>query len=66
MTTLTVIQKPSKKKVHIEIDLDRWERIAADLGLFRREFLESVNRAEQEIARGKMKRLRSLATLRKS
>lgn len=64
-STLTMTINPSRKrhKVSIELDADRFERLAAHLGLFRKEFLESLERAERDIAQGKVRRLGSLKDL---
>lgn len=65
---LLTINLPTKqsKNIRIEINPDQFERLAADLGFFQKEFLESVTRAEREITQGKTKRLRSLRDLRSS
>lgn len=63
--TLTISPPSSSKKLRIEIDVEQWERIASSLGLFRKEFLESLDRAEREIAQGKGRRLKSLRDLRR-
>lgn len=49
----------------VEIDRDRLERLAADLGFFRPEFLKSLERAEREVAQRKTRRLQSLRSLRR-
>ena len=65
-TTITIRPSPSRtKRVLVELDAERFERLAADLGFLRKEFLESVERAEEDIARGKIRRLRSLHDLRR-
>lgn len=48
----------------IEIDADRFERLAAGLGLFGKDFLKSLDRAEADIRRGRVNRLQSLRDLR--
>lgn len=68
MATLNVTIRPRQagsRKLIIELDADRFERLAAGLGLFSREFLSSLERAERETARGKARRLRSLRDLRR-
>jgi hypothetical protein len=69
MSNSTVITiKPSPRqanRVLVELDVEKFERLAANLGLFRREFLESVERAEKDVAKGKVRRLRSLRDLRR-
>jgi hypothetical protein len=63
---VTIKKKGAKKKAvfQIEFNADRFERVAAALGMFSEEFLESLDRAEQEVKAGKTKRLRSLRDLR--
>ena len=50
----------------MELDAERFERLAADLGLFNSEFVSSIERAEKEIAEDKVRRLRSLKDLRRA
>ena len=69
MHSSIIIIKPSarrSKKILIELDTDQFERLASNLGLFSKEFLESIDRAEQEITNGKAHPLRSLKDLRRS
>ena len=68
MASLAVIIKsPEKigKKVLIEMDADKFERLAANLGLFNTDFLKSLNRAEKDYRAGKVYKLKSLKELRK-
>jgi len=65
MATITVERKPKSKRITLEIDAERLERLAASLGLVSPSFLDSVSRSEKEIALGKTKRLRSLRELRR-
>lgn len=62
-----IITSPSRrqKKIRIEIDAAQFERLVASLGLFNNEFLQSLNRAEREVAHGRIKKLRSLKDLRR-
>lgn len=64
MATITIERKPNSKRVTVQIDAERLERLAASLGLFGPEFLKSLARSEKDIALGKTKRLRSLRELR--
>lgn len=58
-------KKGSKATTYrIEVDADRLERIAAALGLFSNEFLESLDRAERDVKAGRVHKLKSLADLR--
>lgn len=64
--TLTIRQITRRKeKVRVELDAERFERLAAGLGFFTSEFVSSVDRAEREIVEGKTKRLHSLKDLRR-
>lgn len=65
MATLTILPQPTAQKIRIEVDKEQWERISASLGFFNKEFLESLERADREVAQGKAKRLRSLRDLRR-
>jgi len=65
MATITVERKPKSKRIIVEIDAARLERLAASLGLFSPGFLGSVYRSEEEIALGRTKRLRNLRELRR-
>jgi hypothetical protein len=65
MATITVERKPKSRRILVEIDADKLERLASSLGLFSSSFVDSVSRSEEEIALGKTKRLRSLRELRR-
>ena len=60
---LTITQETTKK-VRVEIDRLGFERLADSLGLFRNEFMESLDRAEADIRAGRVKKLKSLRDLR--
>lgn len=53
------------RKILVEMDADKLERLAADLGFFNPEFLESLERAEKDYQAGKVKKIKSLKELRK-
>ena len=53
------------KNITVSFNADKFERIAANFGLFREEFLNSLDRAERNIRDGKVKKIKSLASLRK-
>ena len=53
------------KKITVIFDADKFERVAANFGLFRPEFLDSLDRAESDLKRGRFKKIKSLASLRK-
>lgn len=64
MKTLPIKIEKKAKTYHIEMNVDRFERVAAALGMFNPEFLASLERSEKEIRAGKLKRLHSLKDLR--
>lgn len=66
MVTLTIGKKNASHKVKIEVNSEQFERLASSLGFFGTDFLNSLQRAEHEIAHGKLKHLRSLRDLRHS
>lgn len=61
---LNIRPKTRGRRVVVEIDADRFERLAADLGFFGKEFLASIGRAEREISGRKLNRLQGLRGLR--
>jgi len=65
MPTLDIaIRKRQKVKVYnIQIDLAKFENLAASFGFFNPSFLESLERAEQDIAKGRTKKLRTFKQL---
>lgn len=68
MNMLTLTMSPLMKrerKVRVEFDAERFERLAAGLGFFSTEFIASVDRAEREITQRKIKLLRNLKDLRR-
>lgn len=65
MATLTIEKKPRSDKYVVELDVQAWERIGAELGFYNPDFIKSLERSEQEIALGKTKRLKSLRDLRR-
>jgi len=68
MASLTITIKPHvnhPKKILIEMDAEKFEKLAADLGLFNPEFLKSLDRAEKDYKAGRIKKIKSLKELRK-
>jgi len=62
-TKLPVKIQKKAKTYHIEVDADRFERVAAALGMFSDEFLASLDRAERDIKAGRIHKAKSLADL---
>jgi len=68
MASLTITIKPrtnQAKKILVEMDVEKFERLAADLGFFSPEFLKSLDRAEKDYRAGRFKKIKSLKELRK-
>lgn len=63
--TLTIKQKNlNSKKILVELDADQFERMAANFGFFNPDFLQSLDRAEGDFRKGKIRRIRSLKDLK--
>lgn len=68
MASINITIKPRtnhSKKILVELDADKLERLAADLGLFNPDFLESLETAEKDYRAGRIKKIKSLKELRK-
>jgi len=68
MSSLTVTIKQSRsraKKILIEMDAEKFERLAATLGFFSPDFLKSLDRAEKDYKAGRFRKIKSLKELRK-
>ena len=57
---ITVKSIPAKgKKLSVEIDAERLERLAANFGLFNPDFLKSVHQAERDYSSGRTRTIKS-------
>ena len=65
MSVLSILQKPQMRKVIIEIDLDKWERLADTLGMYRPEFIKTLHHSLAESRRGRVRKISSLKDLEK-
>lgn len=68
MASLSVTIKSSKKagrKFVIEMDAERFEKLAASLGLFNPEFIKSLEQSERDWQAGRSRKVKSLKELRK-
>lgn len=68
MSSLSITIKPNmagRKRVLVELDADKLERMAANFGFFGKDFLESIGRAEQDYRMGNFRKIKSLKALRK-
>lgn len=57
-------KKPNSNKFLLELDADQLESLAANLGFFNPDFLESVERAEADFRNGNITKIKSLRELR--
>lgn len=54
---LGIVKKSrNSKKIFVEVDAHRLERLADALGFYNPDFLQSLERAEQDIKRGRLTR----------
>lgn len=65
MATITVLNRPTAKKIRVEIDTDKLERLAASLGFFNPDFIESLERAEKDYQAGRVRQVKLLKGLRR-
>jgi len=61
--TLTIHPQIQGNKVKVELDADQLERLAASLGFFNPEFIESLERSEEDYKAGRFKKIKSLSDL---
>ncbi|MFH0856391.1 MAG: hypothetical protein V1860_00640, partial [bacterium] len=61
------IKEPKKKtkKILLELDAEKFERLAANFGFFNYDFIKSLHKAEQDYKLGNVKKINSLKDLRK-
>ena len=52
------------QKVLVEMDAEKFEKLAADLGLFNPDFVKSIERAEGDYRKGRVSRIKTLRELR--
>jgi len=64
MASLELTIKKRNHRVLIEMDADRFEKLAADFGFFSKDFLESLQQAEKDVKAGRVRKIRSLKELR--
>ena len=63
--TMTIKTTSVGKKIFVELDANRLERLASHLGFYGPDFLKSVARAERDYKTGKVREVASLRELRK-
>jgi hypothetical protein len=62
--TITKNSKGNKSTFTMKFDSDRFERVAAALGMVSKECLASIAQSEKEIKAGKTRKIKSLRELR--
>ena len=67
MGQIAITVKPIGKgrKVIVELDANRLERLASNLGFYSSDFIKSVERAEKDYRAGRVKKVSSLRHLRR-
>ena len=64
MSSLELTIKKRNNRVLVEMNADRFERLAAEFGFFGKEFLKSLERAEKDVKAGRIRKIQSLTQLR--
>ncbi len=59
------IKQKSPKKVTVEFDADKFEKLAALFGMFNPEFLKELEESEKDYKEGRFRKIKSLKDLRK-
>lgn len=62
--TLTVKPKQKNKKITVEMNVERLERLAASFGFLNPDFLSSLDKAEKDYEAGRYHKIKSLRDLR--
>jgi len=65
MNTIAIKTSSVGKKIFVELDANRLERLASHLGFFSTDFLKSIDRAERDYRAGRVREVGSLSELRK-
>lgn len=63
--SMKISNKEKSKTVSISFDADRFERVAANFGMFSDDFIKSLDRSEMDIRAGRLTKIDSLRELRK-
>jgi hypothetical protein len=61
--TITIEKSPAGK-FHVELDIDKFERLADILGLYNPDFLNTLDRSEKDYREGRYRKVKSLKELR--
>lgn len=67
MASLNITIKPREdtRKILVELDANKLEKLVSDLGFFSQDFLKSIDLAEKDYKLGRTKNIKSLKDLRK-
>ena len=63
--SMKISNREKSRTVSISFDADRFERVAANFGLFSEDFIKSIDRSEMDIRAGRLTKIDSLRELRK-
>ena len=63
--TITIKTRSEGRRIVVELDADKFERLASNLGLYSPDFLRSIDRAEADYRAGRVRHVASLRDLRK-
>jgi len=61
---IKIEQGATNKRLLVEMDADRLERLASDFGLYNPAFVQSLEKAERDYRAGRVHRIASLRSLR--
>lgn len=59
-----IIKQKGPKKVTIEFDADKFEKLAADFGFLNPEIIKRLDKAERDVKAGRIRKIKSLKDLR--
>lgn len=65
MSTITILEKPTARKIRVEIDLQRWEQLADIFGFYQPSFLKTIKQSLKESKKGLVYKIKSLRDLEK-
>ncbi len=58
------IKTNSKSKIVVEMNADKFEKMAANFGFFGDDFLKSLNKSEKDYKAGRVKKISSLSSIK--
>lgn len=61
---IKIKNQAKSKKICVEMDADKLERMAANFGFFNDNFLDSVAKAEKDHKAGKSRKIKSLSSIK--